>query len=257
MFPYFYIFGRPIAMYGVCMMVGLFLSAILAIRRGKKFGICADDIILVAAIAFGAAILCGAILYVFVTYPLDTILYLIKTGQMKGQNFGIVFYGGLIGGVLGAWIGAKMAKVRISDIVPVVVPFIPLGHGIGRIGCLMAGCCHGMEYDGFLAVYYPNSLAGLPPDQGYFPVQALECILNLVICGVLLCFAKRIKRNMDLLYAYLALYAVSRFGLEFLRGDEVRGIFLHLSTSQWISIGLLLVGIFGIFLPRTQKKDNV
>lgn len=255
MFPFIYIFGKAIGMYGICMMIGLCLSCFLAIRRGKRYGICADDIIIVTATAFGFAIACGVLLYAFVTYPVKALLFMLKNGDLGMENLGIVFYGGLIGGIFGAWVGTKIAKTGIATLVPAIVPFIPLGHAIGRIGCLMAGCCHGMEYDGIFAVHYPQSVLGLSPHQGYFPVQPLESVLNLAIFAILLRLADRVKRNADLLFAYLSMYASSRFVLEFFRGDEARGSFLHISTSQWISLGLLLSSSLFFCFSRREKAE--
>ena len=135
-----------------------------------------------------------------------------------------------------------------------VVPFIPLGHGIGRVGCVMAGCCHGFPYEGPFALYYPNSVAGLSPDQGYFPVQPLEALINVGICLILLWYEKRMKRPGQLLFAYMGFYAVARFFLEMLRGDAVRGIWYSVSTSQIISLGLLAVSLVGIFWRRKTAE---
>ena len=253
MHPYIRIFGRIIGTYGICMMIGIMLSAFLAIRRGKKLGVVQEDILIIAASAVGLALICGSLLYIFVTYPFSTLIAMIKSGDFASFRGGIVFYGGLIGGILGAILGSRIAKVRRADIVPAVVPFVPLGHAVGRVGCVMAGCCHGMEYDGIFALHYPHSMLGLNPEQGYFPVQLLESLMNLVICGALLFLAKRFRRNIDMLFAYLSMYALTRFILEYFRGDEARGIYLCFSLSQWISIGLMIVGVLGICLPKCKK----
>lgn len=256
MYPFIYIFGRTIGTYGLCMTVGVFLAAFLAIRLGKKRGVLMEDILIVGATAMGCALVCGSLLYVFVTYPMPEIWAMIKAGDFKFLTSGIVFYGGLIGGVLGALLGSKLAGCKLSYLEGAVVPFIPLGHGIGRIGCIMAGCCHGMEYTGPLAIYYPNSVTGLSPDQGYFPVQGLEALLNVGVCLFLIWYERRKRRPMDLLFAYLGLYAVERFVLEYFRGDSIRGIYFGLSTSQWISVGLLAVSAvhFLFFRRRVAKK---
>ena len=242
MHPYIYIYGRQIGTYGVCMAAAVLLVASLAIKRGKKNGVVPEDIYIVGAAAMGFALICGSLLYIFVTYPAETIWKLIAAGKIDAiLGGGIVFYGGLIGGVLGAILGTKIAKCKLSDLEASVVPFIPLGHAIGRIGCLMAGCCYGMEYEGLCAVYYANSVAGLPPDQGCFPTQLLEALINCGICAYLMYFTKQKKKTYDLIFRYLGIYAVVRFLLEFTRGDSIRGIYFGLSSSQWISLGLLAV----------------
>jgi phosphatidylglycerol:prolipoprotein diacylglycerol transferase len=226
-------------------------------RKAKKQNVSPYDIIIVAATAMGIGLLCGGLLYTFVTYPLDFIIQQLKAGNWDIFGGGIVFYGGLIGGIFGGILGMRIAKCKTGDLLRCVVPFIPVGHAIGRLGCLFAGCCHGFAYDGFLAVYYPNSVAGLPADQGYFPVQLLEAVLNVGICVLLLRYEKRAKRSYDMLFAYLACYGVSRFCLEMLRGDGIRGIYFGLSTSQWISVGIWVAcGIYFLLCRCKEQKEK-
>lgn len=241
MYPYIDIFGRQIGTYGLCMMIGFYLAAFCAYRRGKPMGMKVEDLVLITATAFGGGLLGGGLLYVFVTYPIDQIIAFIRKGDFSFLASGIVFYGGLIGGVLGALLGVRLTKSQFSVIEKSVVPFIPLGHAVGRIGCVMAGCCHGFPYEGPFAIYYPNAATGIPADQGYFPVQPLESLINVGICFLLLWLSKKTKRTTGLLAWYVCFYAIVRFFLEMLRGDSVRGILNGLSTSQYISIALLAV----------------
>ena len=190
MFPYFQVFGKTVGSYGLCMVIGVLLVGWLAIRKSKKLSRPPEDIYIVGACVIGAALICGSLLYVFVTYPISYIIESIAAGDFSFLG-GIVFYGGLIGGIGGALLGIRIARTDWNTLTQAIVPYVPLGHAIGRIGCLLAGCCHGMPYSGPLAVYYPNSVLQLPPDQGYFPVQPLEALLNLGICGILLVLAKK------------------------------------------------------------------
>lgn len=239
MYPYIHIFGRPIGTYGLCMVLGFALAIFLAYRKGKPLGLLIEDLLIVSAVALAGALVCGGALYVFVTYSISEIIAFVRQGNLAFLGSGIVFYGGLIGGVVGALLGMRIAGCKFALVERAAVPFIPLGHAIGRIGCVMAGCCHGFAYDGPLALHYPNSVSGLSPEQGYFPVQPLESALNVVICLILLKLEKKQKRSGDLLAAYLVMYAISRFCLEFLRGDAVRGLWNGLSTSQIVSLFLL------------------
>lgn len=246
MYPYIYIFDRQIGTYGLCMLLGFYLAAICAMKRGKPLGLKLEDLIIVAAMTFAGAIVGGGLLFVFVTYPMEQIIAFIRNGDFRFLASGIVFYGGLIGGVLCALLAVRITKCKFAVIERAVVPFVPLGHAVGRIGCVLAGCCHGFPYDGPLALYYPNSLTGLSPDQGYFPVQPLESVINVLICVILLLAQKKLKRVTDTLFMYLGLYAISRFFLEMLRGDAIRGLWNGLSTSQYISIALLAVAVAGL-----------
>lgn len=254
MYPFISFFGRSIPTYGLCMAFGIALTLFLAIRRGRTAGIRSEDIIIVAASALLAALIGGSILYVFVTYPIGQIIAFIRAGEFTFLSSGIVFYGGLLGGLVGAFIGIKIAQCDATALEKTLVPFIPLGHAVGRIGCVMAGCCHGMEYDGPFALYYTHSVTGLDPAQGYFPVQLLEGLLNCVLCMVLLLLSKKDSRPFDLIFCHLGWYSVERFVLECLRGDAVRGTYGALSTSQWIS--LLLLAVCSCWLARRCSRPR-
>lgn len=255
MYPYISVFGRQIGTYGLCMAAAVLLAAFLACLRAKKRGVQFEDVIIVGAAALGFALVGGGLLYIFVTYSLQEIFAMIKAGQFGFLGGGIVFYGGLIGGIVGAFVGVRIAKCKFSDIESCVVPFIPLGHAIGRVGCLMAGCCHGFAYDGPLAIHYPHSIMGLSPHQGYFPTPILESVLNLGIFAYLLHCSKKQSRKFELLIRYLGCYGILRFLLEFFRGDSVRGALWVFSTSQWISLGILaVVGIYLLIAKKTAKR---
>ena len=254
MYPYINIFDRQIGTYGLCMVLGFFLVGFLSLRRGKPRGFCVEDLMIVAATVFGCAVLVGGLMYVFVTYSFDQIMAFIRQGNFSFLTSGIVFYGGLIGGILGALLGVRIAKTDMRLVEHSIVPFIPLGHAIGRIGCVMAGCCYGFEYDGPFALHYPHAITNASPDKGYFPVQPLESLINVAICFALLGVAKKVKYKFGLLAWYLTFYAISRFGLEMLRGDAIRGVWNGFSTSQYISMALLALCGLRLLIVRLYER---
>lgn len=247
MCPYFEIFGHKMGTYGLFILLGVFTVFLLGLLRGRKHGLAVEDLLLVGSFAFGLALIGGSVLYILVTYPIEQILAFIQKGDLRFLSAGLVFYGGLLGGVAGSLIGIRVSKCDFVLVEDSVVPFIPLGHAIGRMGCVMAGCCYGFPYAGPFALYYPNAISGLSPEQGYFPVQILEALINIGICLWLLYLGRKRYRATFLLFWYLALYAVSRFFLEMLRGDAIRGVWHTVSTSQMISIVLFLVSIAGMY----------
>lgn len=255
MFPYLNLLGRTAGTYGICMALGFLLAGALSVKSYKKQGHPPEDVYIVAAVAVAVALLFGNGLYIIVTYPAEYILTCIQKWDFSFIGGGIVFYGGLIGGIAGGFLGARIARAKAGHLLCAIVPYIPLGHAVGRIGCLLAGCCYGMEYTGPLAVYYPNSILNVSPDQGYFPVQPLEAGVNVLICLLLLQIRKHIRDKGLLLPIYLMLYSVCRFSLEFLRGDRHRGIYFGLSLSQWISVGILLVS-GAVILVKQRRSRN-
>ena len=250
MYPYLHILPKPVSTYSVCMLIGFYLVAILSIIRARKQNVRPEYIIVLAIFVFLGAIVGAALLYIFVTYPINEIIPRLLSGNL---SVGLVFYGGLIGGIGAAFLGAKICRVKLSDYESSIVPFIPLGHGIGRIGCLMAGCCYGIEYSGFGAIYYNIPEYGLYPNVGYFPVQPMEAFMDICIMVYLLYASNKELPKYDLLFRYLFLYAIMRFITELFRGDEIRGINI-LSTSQWISVALVIIFVVRLIYKKRKEK---
>ena len=157
-------------------------------------------------------------------FSLQKTLYIIWTS-------GFVFYGGLLGAVAGSWCFAHLFRIPFYSLMEVIVPSFPLFHFWGRIGCFFAGCCYGREASWGVPL---SSEPGIPR----IPIQLIEAAcLALIFIGLLLLERTKSGR-LSLLKCYLLSYSVCRFVLEFFRGDEVRGIWFGLSTSQWISAGI-------------------
>ena len=144
MFPSVSLFGKIIPMYGLCMVLGIILSCSVAFARAKKFKLDINNLIVIAAAAVGGGLICAKILYIAVTFRLSDILSMIANGSFDFiLQSGLVYYGGLIGGILTAFLTVKLLKEDVDKVVLSIVPCIPLGHSFGRLGCLFAGCCYG------------------------------------------------------------------------------------------------------------------
>jgi phosphatidylglycerol:prolipoprotein diacylglycerol transferase len=162
---------------------------------------------------------------------------------------GMVFYGGLIGGILGVFFCAKRNKESFFEFADYFAPAFCLAHAGGRVGCLLAGCCYGMEWHGALAIHLEGA------DR--LPVQPMEAIFLVLLSGFLtLLFIKRKHRGV-VAGAYLTLYSIWRFIIEFFRGDSVRGFLGSLSTSQWISIATFIAGVLLLIWSRRWKLDRL
>lgn len=261
MLPFIYIFGYPLPMYGLLAILGMVVAVFMAARLGKVRGLYSSDVVF-ASFYCGIGIIVGAKLMYFITmlpkFVSNFDVFLNNPfGVMMYVFSGFVFYGGLIGGALGVVIYCKQFKLPLKPFMDVAAPAIPLMHGIARVGCLCAGCCYGMEYDGPFAITYPDNsfthgMAGVPR----FPTQLVETVVNLILFVALYIMVKRGKsRNGEALGVYIIVYSIMRFFLEFVRGDAVRGGFMGLSTSQWISLILLPLGIW-LLLRKSKEMVN-
>lgn len=256
MYPYIEIFNRQIPTYGLCLLIAIIVVLILSTKTAKKYDYTFYDLLIVGGFSLLFALPSGSILYAIVTYDFKQIIDNIINGNFNAFG-GIVFYGAFIGGALGAMLGIHIAKLNVGTVEKIVVPYIPIGHAIGRIGCVLAGCCYGMEYSGPFAIYYSNSVAGISPEIGHFPVQPVEALLNIGVCLLLLLMKRKVNKRFELTSIYFILYGIIRFILEFLRGDEIRGVYFSLSTSQWIALALTVIGgAYLLFSNLPLKKQK-
>ena len=255
MYPFITIGNFQLPMYGLCILIGAVLGVWAAMYRAKKTDIHPDDILYSITYTAIGAILGGKLLYVIVSW--ETISanadYYFSSfeGFREFFSYGFVFYGGLIGGLAVFIPYCIVRKLNLGQMINLVIPSVPLVHGIGRIGCFFAGCCYGMPMDPPWGVYFNSAMA--PSGVALFPVQLLEAALNIILFCFLYNYAKKPRKPGSVLGLYLICYGVERFLLEYLRYDAIRGFFLGISTSQWISLVLVPVGI-ALALIKFEEK---
>ena len=242
--------------YGLCIMSGVFIAAFLVKLNlfGKRDF---DYFILVSACIFAFGFIGARALFVMVTPSIS----LVEGLTMRG---GFVFYGGLIGGVFGYFLGIMLSRIPLTSFMDVYAAVIPFIHAFGRIGCYFAGCCYGFPHQSFLSLPWNKVPGGHEEDVAYFPLQLLEASLLLCISFIVWFTQRKIdfskKRYIPFLI-YTSLYSVLRFVLEFFRGDAYRGVnvALNLSVSQIISISIFVVSLAIIIgsILKSPKKSTV
>ncbi len=264
MYPYIELFGLQLSTYGISTAIGLILMGFIAYWLSRDMLIPYEDIVFGEITILVGAFLGAHLLYGLVeipsminyvnSYVIEPKFYHYIWYFLSDTLDGMVFYGGLLVGLLFGVIYCKIRKINVNDFSDCFAVGIPLFHVFGRIGCFLSGCCYGIESDfGFTAT---NAIVYSCNDVNRFPVQLLESALNLLLFGVmLLLFLKGIMRT-NLIYVYLILYAIIRFCDEFLRGDLYRGIWLGLSTSQWISICTFTISIIILIIKSMKKRKG-
>jgi phosphatidylglycerol:prolipoprotein diacylglycerol transferase len=168
---------------------------------------------------------------------------------------GGVFYGGFLAALFFTIWYVRVQKLSFWKLSDVLAPAVALGQSVGRLGCFSAGCDYGKPTSVPWGVVFTSSfaheVAGVPLGVRLHPTQIYESLATLIIFGLLLWWFPKRQRDGDVFLAYVGLYAVARFFLEFLRGDDDRGfVFNHLlSTSQFIAL-LALAGVATVFVWR-------
>lgn len=244
MHPYFDFFGYTISGYALMGLIGFGVTIVFTLLKSRRTNFSFDDAIYLLVLSMIGMIIGAKVLYIVTVVPdivsnwssisEDPLTYL--RAYLSG---GMVFYGGLLGGLLGAKASAAFFKIPLAEHYDVFVPAIPLFAGFGRLGCLTEGCCYGKETSHLPYIVFHESLFA-PNGVPLIPTQLYEAAFDFILFGVLLGLSSKKEWVPNLLAVYLAAYAAFRFMIEFFRGDTYRGIFL-LSTSQWISLAILCV----------------
>jgi len=238
--------------YGILVALGFAAGITWAYFSARREGIDASQILDLSFYIVLSAVVGSRLFYVLIEYK-D---YLGKPLQIfKIWEGGLVFYGGLIlAGITGTWyiLHHRLPHWKVMDI---FAPGIALGHAIGRLGCFSAGCCYGKVCHCSFGVVLkdPRSLArlGVP----LYPTQLISSLTLFIIFVILVLVSRRKKFDGQVFWTYILIYALARFGIEFLRGDP-RGFTIPglISTSQGISLVLIPVSIY--FLVRLRRQSG-
>ena len=243
--------------YGLLLAAAYLLGLQLARVRGRRRGLDQNRILDLGIYIIISALI-GAKLLLLVTdwssFRADPreLLTLARSGG--------VFYGGLILAVVVALWYIRRSGLPLWTTCDVFAPGIALGHVVGRFGCLFAGCCYGKPTTKPWGITFTDPFAasnvGTPLGVPLHPTQLYEAGAELLILLILL-WSERKGRSYAgrTFWLYMLLYAISRFIIEFYRGDE-RGTVGMFSTSQFISILLApLAVVMLVYLARKGEPE--
>lgn len=232
--------------YGFLVAIAFLAGLWMATRLGRQAKLNGDAITNLGIYCALAAIAGAKVMMLLVDIP----YYTQHPGEILSFSTlqaGGVFYGGLLGALaVAAW---YIRKVHLPPLVTadVFAPGIALGHGIGRLGCFSAGCCWGVESHLPWSVTFSNpvsnQLVGVPLNTPLHPTQLYEAFAEFLIFGVLYWRIRKPHSAGSIISLYLMLYSTARFIVEFFRFHEQGNLWGGpLDTSQWLSIGLFLLG---------------
>jgi phosphatidylglycerol:prolipoprotein diacylglycerol transferase len=231
--------------YGVLLALGVVAGLVTLKLRADASGMDGARLVDFALWLVIWALLGAKLLLVIVELP----RYLADPAALVGMvRAGGVFLGGFIAAVIAAVVLLRRYRLPALPTFDVIAPSLALGHSIGRIGCLMAGCCWGGHCELPWAITYTDPVAaerlGTPLHVALHPFPVYAALFNFALYLGLAALFKRRHAPGRVFATYLVLYGTGRFLLEWTRGDAVRGFVLGgaLSTSQLIALGLAAAG---------------
>ena len=243
--------------YGVLLAAAYLFGLQLARVRAKQRGLDANRVLDLGIYIIISALVGAKLLLLITDFKSFTadpreLLTLARSGG--------VFYGGLIVAVIVALWYIRRVGLPLWTTCDVFAPGIALGHVVGRFGCLFAGCCFGKPTTRPWGITFTDPFAaanvGTPLGVALHPTQLYEAGAELVILIVLLVTERKGRPFPGrTFWLYMLLYAISRFVIEFYRGDD-RGTVGMFSTSQFISIVLApLAIVMLVYLSRVVTPE--
>jgi phosphatidylglycerol---prolipoprotein diacylglyceryl transferase len=236
--------------YGLLLGVAILLGVQMTVKRTQDLGIDRE---------FAYAYLSLTVVVALLGAKLTD--WIIARGALSLNTLafgGGTFLGGFLLAVLACSFGAYFVKIPLLRLGDACAPSLALGVAIARIGCFAASCDYGKATGLPWAVVFtrPDAarLTGVPLGVPLHPSQLYESALGVVLFVSLLMLERKPRRAGCLIFAFAALYSAGRFLLEFLRGDMDRGFRGPFSTSQWLSLLVLLVFSAFYLRPIGERK---
>jgi phosphatidylglycerol:prolipoprotein diacylglycerol transferase len=245
--------------YGVVSLCALAV-AVLLVRRYARIenldvGRTTEAIVLTIAVGYFGARLLEAVIHWdrYFGHPGGLKLLLFSTG---------IFLGGLITAIPFCILWFRHIGLPVLQGLDLLALAGCVAEGVGRWGCFLSGCCYGTPTDLPWAVTFPDVArrlhAGLPgvpihPTQIYLSIDAL------LILGVLLLLYRRKRFHGQIMSVYVLLYTITRFFIEFVRGDADRGFAFggRISTSQLLGVALaVLAAASYLYLDARHRRSH-
>ncbi|QJD87923.1 prolipoprotein diacylglyceryl transferase [Cohnella herbarum] len=247
----------PVTIYGYGMMIAL---GILVAYKVVLYRATTEQIVQSHIFSLTVLSLIGGFAGAKLLYWITQINKIVNDpGIVLNVSEGFVVYGGIIGGILAGYAYCRKKKINFLQHLDLFVPCVALAQGFGRIGCLLAGCCYGEETDSWIGITFRHSESA-PNDVKLVPTQIMESLFCFSLFIALVYVSKKYRPHHGVIAGlYLVMYSVGRFGIEFFRGDLIRGQFGVLATSQCIAIGVILITSLAFLIDRRKKlaiSDN-
>lgn len=237
--------------YGIAIGVGVLVVIIWVlwhIRRGATIPY--DTLFTAALVAIPSGIIVSRLLHVIDAWE----VYSQDPGRIIGGE-GLTIYGAVLGATLGIWVYSRFSKFNFGYFVDIVAPAIILGQAIGRVGCILNGCCYGPETTLPWGILYTHPDSACTIGMAVHPTQFYEIIYDLMVFGVLVLLRGRLRPDGSLFMVYMGLYGVWRVAIGFLRAGTPFLFGLHQAQVIGLVVLAIVVPLL-IYRTRWVKKGG-
>lgn len=251
--------------YGLFIATGFLMAMTLCKRQAEREGEDPEQMVDLTFYLLLSGLIGARVVFIltqlpeFMAHPLEIVMF------WRG---GLVWYGGFLGAVAYLVYHRKKSAVPFFKTVDILIPYMALAHGFGRLGCLFAGCCFGRPAQLPWSIVFPvhsmaqsaqymSGLVGpLAPSMPVHPTQLYEAGAEFAMFAFLLWMRQHKRFHGQLFLLWVSLYPIIRSVIEIYRGDKDRGVYI-LSTSQYISIGVGLMALVLFFWLRKVRGPAI
>lgn len=261
MFPkLFHIYGPiDINSFSIAIAAGIFLFLKLASKYLNNSKIISkDDFTNLTIETAIVAILGGRVLHVLTDFSnYNSFIDIISI-----WNGGLSSFGSIISAIIYASYYLYKKNIAILPVLEIAAIHVPIIQSIGRVGCFLAGCCHGCSTGVAWAIKYTNPESAAPLNIFIHPTQLYSSIIFLLIFFSLKKLAKKNLPGGSMVMLYLIFSSLERIIVDFWRGDRVflvdynYKIFKILSHYQLIGLVILIIASFGLVYLNYPKRQN-
>ena len=223
--------------YGIFIALAILTVVLWTVWQVKKGARVSYDTVFTAAlVGIPSGIVLARLLHVIDRWE----YYGLHPGEIIGGG-GLTAYGGVLGATIGVWVYSRFSKVNFGYLADVIAPGIILSQAVGRVGCLLNGCCYGQETLLPWGIVYTHPDSFCPVGVEVHPAQVYEIFWNLLVFGILLRLKGHLKPDGSLYMVYISLYSVYRLGTDFLRDGTSFLFGLH--QAQVIAVIVLAITV--------------
>ncbi len=235
--------------YGIMVVLAVVALIAISLREAKRVGLPGEHIYSVGLWGIIGGIIVSRLFHVIDKWS----YYMAHPEQIFGFE-GLAVYGAVVGALLAVLIYCWVKKISFWLIGDVIAPGAILGQAIGRIGCLMNGCCYGLPTSLPWGVVYTNPGSYCPLDEAFQPTQIYHFIWNLIGFGILWSLRRRLKPQGSLFLLYLALFAAGDLAIRFVRVGEP--FLFGLQQAQLIGIVILVVTVPWLIVRMLRAREQ-
>lgn len=212
--------------YGLAVITAVVVGFVVALIYMRKFGVAKQTMIYTSLLTLVCTLVTSVLVVIRIT--------------PDGLEMGFSGLGAAVGLVAGIFISGLVIKDKPDDVMASFVASAPLMYGLAKFGCLFAGCCHGKEYTGPMAIVYHGANA-----RSYFPTQLIDMASFIIVFVISSILIIKLKNKLKAIYITFAMLIPVRYALEYLKyyheGHIIESGQLKVLLAGVIAVGLIFI----------------